>query len=171
VRRLAIVCLVWLLGACAGLPPESQIRRTPRTLAEFEIDGRISIRVGQERHYANIAWRHSAERDDVLLTTPLGQGVAELSRDAGGARLLTSDRREVRAGDWEDLSERLFGSRLPLNDLPAWMAGQAPPAASGWHVEYLDYQSSAPDALPVLIEARRGDIGVRMKINDWVVVR
>lgn len=166
-----LVCLAGLLAACAGLPPEPQVRRMPRVLAAFEIDGRISIRVGEERHVANIAWRHAAELDEVLLTTPLGQGLAELRRDGGGARLLTSDRRELRADDWEDLSERLFGSRLPLNDLPAWIAGHAPPAGSGWQVEYLDYQSRAPDALPVLIDARRGDIGVRLRINDWVVTR
>lgn len=170
-RQVTIVCLVWLLGACASLPPEPQVRRTPRSLAEFEIDGRISIRVGQERHFANIFWRHAPDRDEVLLTTPLGQGVAELSRDGGGARLLTSDRREVRANDWEELSERLFGSRLPLNNLPAWLMGQAPPEVSGWQVEYLDYQSGAADALPVLIEAHRGDVGVRFKIYEWVVAR
>lgn len=145
--------------------------RTPRSLAEFDIDGRVAIRVGQDRHFANIAWRHSTGRDEILLTTPLGQGVAELSRDAGGARLLTADRQEVRASDWEELAERLFGSRLPLNDLPAWITGRAPPASSGWRVEYLDYQSDAADALPLLIEADRGDIGVRLKINDWIVAR
>lgn len=94
-----------------------------------------------------------------------------MSRDGGGARLLTSDRQEIRANDWEELAERLFGSRLPLNDLPAWIAGRAPPAASGWRVEYLEYQSNAPDALPVLIEASRRDIVVRLKINEWVVAK
>lgn len=97
--------------------------------------------------------------------------MAELSRDAGGARLLTSNRQEYAAADWEELAERLFGFRLPLNDLPAWLGGQAPPPASGWRVEYLEYQTGATDALPVLIEATRGGIGVRLKINDWNVAK
>lgn len=170
-KRIAIVLCAWLLAACAGLPTESQIARTPRALAEFDIVGRISVRVGQERHFANIAWRHSAGRDEILLTTPLGQGVAELSRDAGGARLLTSDRREYLAADWESLAERVFGSPLPLDDLPAWLGGRAPPPGSGWRVEYLEYQGEAADALPVLIEASRGDVAVRLRINEWSAVK
>lgn len=107
----------------------------------------------------------------MLITTPLGQGVAELSRDAAGARLLMADGKEYAAADWEDLAERTFGTRLPLNDLPQWLTGHAPAAATGWRVDYLDYQSEAVDALPTLVEAKRGDIELRLKIDVWSGVR
>jgi outer membrane lipoprotein LolB len=93
--------------------------------------------------------------------------LAELSRDETGARLVTADHGEFAAADWEALAERALGARLPLNDLPKWLAGQAPSAASGWRVEYLDYESAAADALPTLIEFRREDIAVRVKIDHW----
>lgn len=147
------------------------VLRTPPNLTEFAFDGRVAVRQGETRHHVNISWRHDPSGDQVLLTTPLGQGVAELSRDAAGARLVTADRREFSAADWERLGEQLFGIRLPLNDLPAWIVGHAIASGNDWRVEYLDYQSGAPDALPTLLEVRRGDIEVRLKIDDWSRVR
>jgi len=51
--------------------------------------------------------------------------------------------------------------------MPKWLAGQPPAPASGWQVTYLDYESAAADALPTLIELRRDDIEVRVRIDDW----
>lgn len=126
---------------------------------------------GETRYHANIFWRHDRDGDEILVTTPLGQGVAELTRDANGARLAMADRRRWQASDWQDLAEEVFGSRLPLDDLPAWLIGHRPAAAAGWRVEYLDYQDGAADALPTLIELRRDDIEVRLKIHDWSLQR
>ena len=139
----------------------------PRALESFALEGRIAVRQGQSHHYANVIWRHDRAHDVILLTTPLGQGVAELSRDAGGARLVTADRGEISAPDWEGLAERALGARLPLDDLPSWLGGTPPPPASGWRVDYLAYQSRAADALPTLIEFQRDDLDVRLKIDHW----
>jgi outer membrane lipoprotein LolB len=154
-----------VLAACASEP--AVVARTPRPLDSFSLDGRIAVRQGETRHYANVAWQHDGRHDSILVTTPLGQGVAELSRDAGGARLVTADHREVTAPDWEGLAERVLGARLPLDDLPSWLAGRPPRPGSGWRVDYLDYQSPAADALPTLIEFQRDDIDVRLKIDRW----
>jgi outer membrane lipoprotein LolB len=159
------------LAACAQLPAGGPGVRNPPTLTRFEFDGRIVVSENQSRHYANISWRHDAKRDEILLTTPLGQGVAELTRDARGARLVTADHKEYFADDWEGLAEKVFGTRLPLNDLPAWLAGRAPSSASGWHVAYPEYQSDAANALPTLIELGRGDIELRIKISEWVLAQ
>lgn len=133
----------------------------------FEFDGRVAVRQGENRHHLNISWRHEAASDTILLTTPLGQGVAELGRNASGARLTMADRRQFGAADWEALAEQLLGIRLPLNDLPAWVTGHGAEAAGGWRVEYLDYQSSAPDALPTQLELTRDGIEVRIRIDEW----
>jgi outer membrane lipoprotein LolB len=169
-RGLILAIAAWL-AACAQLPPGGSISRKPPALTHFELDGRISVRQSQSRQSGNISWRHDTTGDEILLTTPLGQGVAELTRDASGARLVTADRREFAAGDWEGLAEQVFGARLPLNDLPAWVAGHAPPRASGWQVEYLEYQSEAADALPTLIEIRRDEIELRLKVSEWISAR
>lgn len=141
--------------------------RSPKVLTAFAFEGRVSVRQGEIRHHANIYWRHGSGRDEILLTTPLGQGVAELSRDASGARLVMADRREYAAPDWETLSARVFGSPLPLDGLPAWLSGRPPAVGNGWRIDYLDYQSEAADALPTLIELKRDEMELRLKIDEW----
>lgn len=146
--------------------------RAPRPVESFLLEGRISVRQDQTRHYANISWRHDVRSDDIFLATPLGQGVAELHRDENGARLIMADRQQRLADDWEDLAAQLFGIRLPLAGLPAWVTGQAPAPASGWQVDYPAYTDDSPDALPTLVELRRGgDLEIRIKVDQWSEVR
>jgi len=141
--------------------------RTPRELQGFLLEGRIAVSRDRVRHHANISWRHEPQRDEIFLTTPLGQGVAELYRDGSGARLVTADRQVTEAADWQDLATQVFGERLPLAGLPAWLAGRPPEAAAGWRVDYLDYGDAAPDALPTLIELHRGDLVIRIRVDQW----
>lgn len=159
------------LAACAQLPVPDASQRTPRTLSEFELDGRIVVRDDQNRHYANISWRHRLGQDAILVTTPLGQGVAELLRDPEGARLVTADGKTYAAADWAALFQQLFGVRLPLDELPAWLTGRAPPLTSAWRVEYLEYESDARDALPTLIQVSRGDQELRLKVSTWITAQ
>lgn len=83
------------------------------------------------------------------------------------------------AADWTTLSDRVFGFPLPLTDLPRWTVGAVPASAhdrqgrpetaraDGWEIRYLDYESPATSALPVLMELRRGDIELRLKVDRW----
>lgn len=171
-----------LLAACELVPvrdEEAPVRPEREHIAAFVLDGRLAVRQEQTRHYANIAWRHQTDADEILLTTPLGQGVAELSRDARGARLVSADKEVVEAPDWEGLSARIFGVALPLAGLPRWLLGDVPATArdeqgrpqtalaDGWAIRYLDYESPAPAALPVLMEFQRDDIELRLKVDAW----
>lgn len=174
--------LAALLAGCEALPlrpGEISPRPARAGISAFSLDGRVMARQEQTRHYANIAWRHTDAADDILVTTPLGQGVAELSRDATGARLVSADKRVAAAADWEGLSAQVFGFALPLAGMPHWLLGNVVPTqrddlgrplaalADGWDIRYLDYESAAADALPVLVEFRRGDIELRLKVDSW----
>ena len=190
VLAFACICNASLLSGCAGLPSAAAtppIERPARAGIEaFSLDGRISIQQGERRNATNIAWRHAADRDEMLFTTPLGQGLAELTRDAGGAHLRLADRREFDAADWEGLARQLFGFVLPLSALPRWVIGAPPESAAGigaldaagrpqwrqidgWRIDYLEYESPAANALPTLIELRRDEEGidVRLKVDEW----
>ncbi len=171
-----------LLAGCQIMPPaETGIAPRPARTAipGFSIDGRVAAHEGTTQHYANISWRHTAAADDIVLTTPLGQGVAELNRDTDGARLKSADGKMVAAADWEELSARVFGFALPLEGMPRWLLGDVAPTqrddqgrplaarADGWSIRYLGYESEAADALPVLVEFRRDDIEVRLKVDSW----
>jgi len=187
---LNVLGLLLALTGCAQLPgggfDAGLAQRPPRTaIDEFALSGRIAIQ-RQESHYAvNISWQHAVRSDEILLSTPLGQGVAELTRNADGMHLVTAERREYTAPDWQALSSRLFGIDLPLASLPRWLVGAVPSdalgvkydgsgrpqqlLADGWWVAYLEYESGAADALPILVELKRDDIEVKLKIDDWQI--
>ena len=169
---------VGLLAGCAApVRPDVQdtglntqlpvIPVTPATGDSFEMTGRLAIKQGDTRHHVNIEWLHGPDRDTIFLTGPLGQGIADLSRDARGARLLTADQKEWLAGDWEELGQMVLGLQLPLNQMARWITGEKPASGSGWQVSYLDYQDAQAGALPSLIEMSRGDIEVRLKVDSW----
>lgn len=141
--------------------------RQTRLPSAFALAGRIVVAQGNRRDYGQIDWQHRPDRDRLLVASPLGQGVAELRRDADGARLLMADGRQQLAPDWETLAAELFGAPLPLDRLPQWLSGEPLPPGSGWTLEILRYQSDAPDALPALIELRRGETSVRVRIDEW----
>ncbi len=184
---MALAVVVSLLPGCAQLPTSGALPAMSRparaAIDAYSLDGRIAVRDGERSHAANLFWRHAAVRDEMLFTTPLGQGLAELTRDEAGARLRLADRREFAAADWDELASQLFGLALPLSALPRWLVGNVPASVApleldpqgrprrvrsdGWRIDYLEYESPAADALPTLIELRRDDIEVRLKIDEW----
>lgn len=185
---LHALVLMGMLGGCAQLSGTSaQTGLMPRlarsTIHSFTLVGRIAVRQDQRHYTASITWRHDPASDKILLATPLGQGIAELTRDASGTHLVTAERREFTAPDWHALSTQMFGFALPLSQLPRWLVADVPVDALGvsydgagrarsmvvadWQVGYLGYESEAADALPTLIELKREDIGVRLKIDEW----
>ncbi len=143
------------------------------------MSGRLSVRQGETRYHVGIDWTHAADNDAIFLTGPLGQGLAELTRNARGARLLTADKQSLVAANWESLAEQAFGARLPLANLPRWVVGAAPSPSlddsgrprsanvDGWRIDYLDYDPAS--GLPALVELHRDDIEVRLRIDAWTL--
>jgi outer membrane lipoprotein LolB len=165
--RLLLLCL--LLAGCATNPQPGQ--RPPATeISTFAFTGRIAVRQGETRHYVNIDWHHATGSDEILLNTPLGQGLAELTRNATGARLLLADQRHYEAQDWGTLSAEVFGFRLPLAASARWLLGEVA-NTEGWRVTVVERESTASHALPTIIELERDDIFVRLKIDEWSEVK
>ena len=58
------------------------------------------------------------------LRSPLGQTMASATLNAGGAELVTSEGKRYQADSAEQLTERVFGWRMPLGNLPDWLRGR-----------------------------------------------
>jgi len=186
-RRLLVAACAALLSACAALAPPSEApaaRPARSDISHFALTGRVAVRNGAESFSANIDWRHGGDGSErILLSSPLGQGLADLDADRQGARLQTADSRRYTAASLDDLSEQVFGARLPLSSLPRWVLGQTPDAAdrlaldtlgrpasflaAGWRVAYPSYESELANALPSLIRLSRDQLDVRLKIDRW----
>lgn len=140
----------------------------------------MAIHYGKNAESGKLFWRHSDEADELLITSPLGQGIARVSREGGEFRLLTGNAGEHRAADAESLTERALGWRLPLRGLSDWVQGRAGPGGSaelsrdaegrpqelrqdGWRVEYQAFR----EARPVKLRMSRDDLEIRLVIDRW----
>ena len=175
VRALALAA-AFLAAACAELQ-----LRLPAEELQFELAGRIAVRYGDEASSGNIAWRHGRSDDEVLITNPLGQGVARIVRAGDSVALTTPDGREHRAPDAETLTERVLGFRLPLEGLADWVRARPGPGPhearrdsggrfvelqqSGWKIEYLEWD--ADGARPARLKLSYPGIELRLAIGAW----
>lgn len=146
----------------------------------FEASGRVAVRAGKEGSTGRFSWRHDALSDELLITSPFGQGVARINRRDGRVLLVTADSKEYVAPDAESLTEKVLGWRLPLAGLPDWIRGRvsaARPAETrrdergrvvelaqdDWRVEFQEFEG----ALPSRIRLARGDLEIRLVIERW----
>lgn len=164
-----------LAAACA------HVELKPPAETEFELLGRIAARYAKDAFTGNVQWRHAATGDEMLITTPMGQGVARIVREGEAVQLTTADGHDYRAPDAESLTERTLGFRLPLEGLADWVRGRATPgvparevkasdgklhslAQRGWQIEYLAY---GDDERPSLMRLNYESVELRLAISSW----
>lgn len=165
IRLLRLLAVLFALAGCVATSTLSA-RPAASEITAFAISGRISVRQGETRHHLKIDWRHDPGRDDMLLATPLGQGIAQIVRDEAGARLRLADQREVLATDTATLAEQVFGFPLSLEACARVLLGNGQ-HAPGWSWRVVERESDRADALPTLVEFERDDIAVHLKIDAW----
>lgn len=129
-----------------------------------------------------LEWKHLPESDDLLFLDPLGQGVARLQRDAGGATLTEANGRAHTADSADSLLERALGFPLPFDDLIAWSTARPGPGAlverdaegrpyrvreSGWLLVYrYDGDHPLPSRLDASLDNR---LKLRLVVESWDV--
>lgn len=162
-----------LLGACAELQEVSDAAQTlGPPLQRFSAEGRISVRQGDRRDHLRFRWDRVPDSDVVLLMTPLGQGIAELARDASGARLKQPNQAVIAADSLPQLAQRIFGTPLPLEAMADWLRGARPALSGemdGWHVAVSETSAYRQHRLLRVIEARREDVEFKLVVDDWDV--
>jgi outer membrane lipoprotein LolB len=153
--------LAALVAACAQVeirPPEGPL--------DFALAGRIAARSGNDAFTGNIRWRHVKTGDELLISTPTGQGVAQILRQDDAVVLRTSEGKEYRATDSESLTERVLGFRLPIEGLAETVQGRPSPAleSRGWKIEYQEYDAQRR---PTRLRLTNGAAEVRLAISQW----
>jgi outer membrane lipoprotein LolB len=173
------------LGGCA-ITPTSTTSSAPVAFTDtpFALDGRISATREREGITANFTWVHAPPRDELTVSTPLGQTIAEIVGDANARRvtLTRSDGTREQASDWASLTERALGFALPLEGLAACARG-APHSRSafsrevdaagrtsllrqdGWEITY-DYADDASRE-PKRVRLAYPGLDVRIAADRW----
>jgi outer membrane lipoprotein LolB len=176
----------FLLAGCA------QLQTAPSADKVFELNARLAARYGAESFSGNLAWRHAERNDEMLITTPIGQGVARIVRDGDRVTLTTAEPKEYRAADAESLTQEVLGFRLPLMGLADWVQARPSGGAAGsnassapfkeersaegrlnkleqngWTIEYLEYAATGAPPLPTRLRLRYPGIELRLAISQW----
>ena len=174
-----------LVAGCATPVGDVADEAAALTGPSFRLEGRVSVRYGDEALSGRIFWVHADERDEVDLASPLGNRLSRVQRDRDGVTLTDSQGRVARAMDAESLTEARLGWRLPLAGLAQWVRGQAaaPGAAlmrddagraarlseAGWDIEFA-YGSEA-GRLPrrLILNFTRGEkpLEIRLVVDTW----
>ncbi|HKU46084.1 MAG TPA: outer membrane lipoprotein LolB [Burkholderiales bacterium] len=159
--RAGALLFAAFLAACTHVeikPPEGAL--------DFSLAGRIAVRSGSEAFTGNIAWRHAQGGDEILLSTPTGQGVAQILRQGDAVLLKTAEGKEYRAADSESLTERVLGFRLPIEGLAETVQGKPSPVleSRGWRIEY---QERDEQKRPTRLRLTNAGAEVRLAIHQW----
>ncbi|MCO5100805.1 MAG: outer membrane lipoprotein LolB [Burkholderiaceae bacterium] len=113
----------------------------------------------EERSSGRFTLLANGERRELDLSSPLGQTIAQVTLDSGEAVLVASDGSRYRAPSAETLTEQVFGWRVPIGDLPRWLAGRvAKPTQredgrvvagvdGGWSVRFEAFEGERPRRL------------------------
>jgi outer membrane lipoprotein LolB len=173
-RRGLAAALVAFVAGCAELPS------APGERYDFELTARFAARYRDEAASGTLLWRHARARDEVMLSSPFGQGLARISRDGERVTLIASDDKRYSAADAETLTEQVLGFRLPLRGLTDWVrarpATDAPAQAEyatdgrllsleqhGWRIEYTAYEGIQPKRLKLNYPG----LELRLAITEW----
>ena len=183
--------LLWVAG-CAQLPgfgpavPSHKLAlKAPPE--RFNLEGRVSVKTGENSFSGGMAWQHSKLDETLLLSTPLGQGVAELHGVPGSVSLKDAEGREYHARDAEALVHQVTGMTLPIKGLAWWVVGHPQPDAAyqaeademgrlavlrqaDWRIEFSRYALQGAAMLPGKLLARRGDdLEIRLVVDTWTL--
>lgn len=179
---LGVICAALLLGGCAALPasPTGTLATRRDALDDFALEGRFSLRHDDKSYSGRLSWRHDGANNELLLASPFGQGLAQITTSASGARMTTSDGNVYEAADSELLTRQVLGYPLPLAQLTDWVRGRGAAYEpdqlgrplrlrhDGWRIDY-EYDSDDEQALPSRLFAQRADgLELRLRIDEWV---
>lgn len=184
-RSLWMAGLAGMLAACATSPVPVVPSPAPPQVAnaQWSLQGRIAVKAEDNSLSGQLRWRHGKARDELLLSSPLGQGIARIVSDDDGVLLEVPKQPPRRAPDAETLTHNALGMALPLAGLRFWVEGRPDPARpseqkrddsgrinqirqDGWTIDYLQYMNSPPDQPRKLVVAR-GALEVRLVIDTW----
>jgi outer membrane lipoprotein LolB len=154
---------------------------------DWNLAGRVALSNGGRGGSGRIEWRQRGGAFEVGLSAPLTRQGWRLSGDAGTALLEGLQGGPRRGPDPAALLREATGWEIPVEALVSWVRGARAPAGGaaqlefdaggqlarlqqdGWTLDYADWQPQpgAGPALPMRIDAVRGDARVRLVVDAW----
>ena len=172
IRRVASCFLLLVLGACATLPAPKAFPELAGVPAAFEMSGRLAVRQADRSEIARLRWTHKPDGDLWVIASPLGNEVARIESSASGATLARAGAAAESAPSFASLTERLLGVALDPVALAAWLHGGArDETPTDWKVKIEETQRAGAIELARRLSAARGDVVVRLVVDEYRVVQ
>ncbi len=182
-RTAAALLLALALAGCASSPPVPPSQRAMPLAPSWTMQGRIGVKTDEQSLSGQIRWQHRTDSDEVLLTSPLGQGIARIERNADGVMLEVPNQQVRRAPDAESLTQDALGYGLPVSGMTWWVQARPAPGSpfeatqddegrmtqlrqDGWVIDYLQYSAETPLRPRKLVVSREGLV-IRLVTDDW----
>jgi outer membrane lipoprotein LolB len=174
-----------LLAGCTTLPGRPLPAR--QQVGDFALEARFALRINTpgeavQSSGGRLSWQQKNGRSRLLLSNPLGFGIAEIESTPGHATLRTANGETRESDNPDSLLEEVTGQRLPVSRLPDWLLGRSTDPTkiqrdflgrpqqlldAGWQVDYT-YDNAAAEALPSVLKLNRnGEIELRLRIEEW----
>ena len=154
-------------AACATVPV-AQLPQLSGVPAAFEASGRLAVRLGDRSDIAKLRWTRHRDSDVWVISSPLGNEVARLESGAGGATLTRAGAASESAVSFRELTEKVLGVALDPDAVARWLHGDTPAASStGWKVTIDETQRAGAVDLARRITAVRGDVVVRLVVDEY----
>lgn len=131
------------------------------------MSGRLAVRQGDRSDIARLRWTRSSSGDLWVISSPLGNEVARIESGARGASLAQAGAASEVAESFQALTERLLGVALDPRAIAGWLHGATPSEAGDWRVTVEETQRAGAVDLARRITAVRGDVVVRLVIDDY----
>lgn len=198
-RRGLLFASALLLCSCAAVPPREPPAAEPgvlwqeraerlRALNDWSFNGRAALS-GPDTgsRTVRVNWTMSGDEYHLAFMSILGQRVAELRGDAGGAELRLPNEEPRTAPRAEALLAEVLGWTAPVEALRYWVLGLPAPAPlfgrepgeldpwgrllaleqEGWRVEFGQYTEAGGLELPKRLALHHPRLRIRLVIDEW----
>jgi outer membrane biogenesis lipoprotein LolB len=173
IRRVAPSLLLLVLGACAVAPAPAPLPDLAGVPAAFELSARLAVRQGDRSDIAKLRWTHTPRGDLWVIASPLGNEVARIESSSTSATLTQAGGGEPQsAPSFAVLTERLLGVAIEPALFAMWIhGGDRAAAPGGWQVSVDETQRAGSVDLAKRLSATRGDVAVRLVVDDYRVLQ
>jgi len=172
-----------------------QNRAELESLQQWKLQGKISIRSGEDLYTADLYWRQQQQALNLRLVAPFSQGVTQFSGTTEhGYQVLTEQGEKFDVDSPEVVTENAFGVSLPFHELKSWIKGL--PARdqfvwkakfnqqnrlesfqqTGWQIKILKYKKTGSRWLPSKLFLSRikenladNKVEVRLIVRRWTI--
>lgn len=184
-----------MLGGCTQMvqqvPPTKiswqQHKQRISEISQWTLDGRVSIRSGDEAWNGSLHWQQEGEQYNLTISAPLGAGSLQLQGSPHYVVLRQSNRdRPYTSTDPDKLLQQQLGWHIPVGSLQYWVVGLPDPnrnpatqmkideygrlmqmQQAGWDIRILRYLQVHGLQLPGKLFVENKGQGIRMVISRW----